>query len=327
MRSGLSKRACVVIIMLAVALLAGCVGGGKSYVLTVQVLGSDQEPLEGASVVVGSVTEETDSEGKVVFAKVFGQVTIEVTAEDYLPASASVTVTKDHTETMILGQDTADVEAVMEAFQAEGFSLGDSEDEEFFDQLPRAFAYFTEPFLFSLTLESFVEEVEMAPLNLGQRIYMGESFSTEFFLFYEEGWDRWEYLDHVRGSLGEYEILVTFLFGFIDSSLDGFLQEVADGWRSDVSGDDSIASVEHTDLDTSLPVVTLSGSSATWRQVSSIESTTTTMDEEVLTGTYTLTVEVGLIKDVEWQIHEIHVHLLIDETLPDGLAPSFLGPK
>ena len=71
MRNGWNKRVVFVLVVLVAALLAGCIGG-KSYRLTVQVMGVGDQVLRGQRC-CGSVTEETDSEGKLSLQRSLGR--------------------------------------------------------------------------------------------------------------------------------------------------------------------------------------------------------------------------------------------------------------
>ena len=211
MRSVARRKTLLVLLVLVVSMLAGCLGGGKSYRLTVQVLGVGEEPLEGASVVVGAVTKDTDADGKAVFEKVSGKVTIEVEAADYIAQSKSVTVSKDQIETIALVQDTGDVEDLMDALQDEEFEflrMFDDGDSGFFDELNNALGYFAESLLVSGAAYQFFAEVEVAPLDAGQSMHVSETLSKSMLLDYEEGWAVWEYGDYLWEVLGDYVELV-----------------------------------------------------------------------------------------------------------------------
>ena len=102
MKSGRSRMTLFVLLILALIMLVGCVGGGKVYVLTITVLGEGDLPLEGASVVSGKETKNTDADGKAVFYRSWGITKVEVTADGYQAESMLITVIKDRTGTIKL---------------------------------------------------------------------------------------------------------------------------------------------------------------------------------------------------------------------------------
>ena len=111
------------------------------------------------------------------------------------------------------------------------------------------------------------------------------------------------------------------LFGtFVDFSLGDLLLEAAQQIAEELEDEESIVRVDHSELDESTPVVTIRGNSATWTKTYTINSTTTTQDEQVLTGTYSCIIEVGLVKDTEWKINGLQIDLIVDETVPEGTA-------
>lgn len=327
MRNGWNKRVVFVLVVLVAALLAGCIGG-KSYRLTVQVMGVGDQVLEGASVVVGSVTEETDSEGKAVFEKVSGQVTIEVTAADYLPTSKTVTVAQDQTEIIVLGQDTADVEELMAAFRGEGFNLSEDEPDEdvFFEQLEAALGYFAESVLVSYEEDFFVDEVEIDTQDFGYAMFQSKILPKEILLDYDEETSLEEYFDYLRDTMGEDRssllrlvlMSVDFIWG---EMLDGVIDELAHQLEDDDAG--IITSTAFGDVEADSPVVIIEGDTATWTEVYRASSTIITVDEQILTGEYSVTVQFGLVKDAKWMISEIYVQAEQHEMLPMGLR-SFL---
>ena len=317
----------LVLLVLVVSMLAGCLGGGKSYRLTVQVLGVGEEPLEGASVVVGAVTKDTDADGKAVFEKVSGKVTIEVEAADYIAQSKSVTVSKDQIETIALVQDTGDVEDLMDALQDEEFEflrMLDDGDSGFFDELNNALGYFADSILVSIEQDSFVNEVELVTLDLGQSLYLSKTLSKSILLDYEEGMATDEYLDELTEVLGFerailFEILLTSVDFFWGDLLGELVDEVA--WDlQDPEYKELIADVEFDQLEVRPPVIIIKGDTATWMQVYTIPSTVTAVDDQILTSEYSVVVEFGLVRGSAWAINEVHVKLGTDETLPKGIG-------
>jgi uncharacterized membrane protein len=95
-----SKGIVFVLLVLVVTLLTGCIGFGKTYQLTIAVLGEDDLPLEGAHVVIGKETKVTDAAGKVVFELRLGVVKVEVSAEGYQAQSKPLVLLKHRAGTI-----------------------------------------------------------------------------------------------------------------------------------------------------------------------------------------------------------------------------------
>ncbi len=101
------KRTGMLSVLLILALFTtGCFGlfTTSTYRLNVTVLdGNNDQPIEGASVVVGNAAKDTDEDGHATFPSLSGTVTIEVTAGGFDAVTRTVTMNQARNVTIRMG--------------------------------------------------------------------------------------------------------------------------------------------------------------------------------------------------------------------------------